>query len=214
MNVNAEVFDIDLYDNSASVVSQLHARGKKAICYISAGTWQRWRPDASKFPTTVRGSKVSGWAGEQWLDIRQWNVLGPIMEARLDLCKAKGFDGVEPDNVDGYDNRSGFPLTYQDQITYNMKIAAAAHARGLSVGLKNDIAQVRQLAPYFDWALNEQCYQYKECGDLNIFIAMGKPVFHVEYEVAPAKFCPYANSLNFNSLYKREDLDAYRIACR
>ena len=104
MNVNAEVFDIDLYDNSASVVSQLHARGKKAICYISAGTWQRWRPDASKFPTTVKVSKVSGWAGEQWLDIRQWNVLGPIMEARLDLCKAKGFDGVEPDNVDGYDN--------------------------------------------------------------------------------------------------------------
>jgi len=101
MNVNAEVFDIDLYYNSASLVSQLHAKGKKAICYISAGTWERWRPDASKFPTTVRGSKVSGWAGEQWLDIRQWNVLGPIMEARLDLCKAKGFDGVEPDNVDG-----------------------------------------------------------------------------------------------------------------
>jgi hypothetical protein len=35
-------------------------------------------------------------------------------------CAAKGFDGVDPDNVDGWDgNDTGFPLTAADQITYN-----------------------------------------------------------------------------------------------
>jgi hypothetical protein len=214
MNVNAEMFDIDLFDNSASVVSALHAKGRKAVCYISAGSWERWRPDSGLFPEAVKGSKLSGYANEKWLDARRWDMLGPIMGKRLDLCKSKGFDGVELDNVDAYANKSGFPLTFQDQITYNTQLAAAAHARGLSVGLKNDLAQVSRLVPYFDWALNEQCYQYKECGDLNLFIASGKPVFHVEYEVAPDKFCPYVNGLNFNSLYKHDDLDAYRVACR
>lgn len=214
LNVQAEMFDIDLFDNSASVVTALHAKGRKAVCYVSAGSWERWRPDANNFPETVKGSKLSGYANEKWLDVRRWDILGPIMSKRLDLCKSKGFDGVEFDNVDAYDNKSGFPLTYQDQITYNMNLAAAAHARGLSAGLKNDLGQVRQLVQYFDWALNEQCYQYKECGDLNLFTAYGKPVFHVEYEVSPDRFCPYVNGLNFNSLYKRDDLDAYRVACR
>lgn len=41
------------------------------------------------------------------------------MQARLDLAVQKGCDGVEPDNVDGYQNNSGFPLTAQDQLAYN-----------------------------------------------------------------------------------------------
>lgn len=213
-NVDAEMFDIDLFNNSAGVVSQLHAKGKKVVCYISAGTWERGRPDSSQYPDIVKGKRLADWPGEKWLDIRRWDILGPIIGARLDLCKSKGFDGVELDNVDAYDNKSGFPLTYQDQITFNTRLADAAHARSLSVGLKNDVGQIRQLVSYFDWALNEECYVYKECGDLNLFIVSGKPVFHVEYDVAPAKFCPYVNGLNFNSLHKRDDLDAYRVPCR
>ena len=45
------------------------------------------------------------------MDIRQIDILGPIMQARLDLCKQKGFDAVEPDNVDAYQNKPGFPMT-------------------------------------------------------------------------------------------------------
>jgi hypothetical protein len=212
--VNAQMYDIDMFDNDASVVASLHAQGRKVICYISAGTFENWRPDAASFPAVVKGSAVSGWPGENWLDIRRLDILGPIMQARLDLCQTKGFDGVEPDNIDGYTNGTGFPLTAQDQINYNSFLANEAHARGLSVGLKNDVGQVQALLPYFDWALNEQCFQYSECSTLAPFIAAGKAVFEVEYSLSASQFCPQANALNFNAMQKNLNLDAFRIPCR
>ena len=138
----------------------------------------------------------------------------PILEARLDLCKEKGFDAVEPDNVDAYANKSGFPLTAKDQIQFNRWIADAAHARGLSVGLKNDLDQVRELEPYFDWALSEECFQYQECHLLSPFLNAGKAVLEVEYKLDPAKFCAQANSMNINAMRKNLDLDASRTPCR
>jgi hypothetical protein len=207
------MYDIDLFDTPASVVASLHAKGRKVVCYMSAGTYENWRPDASAFPAAALGSNVSGWAGEKWLDIRRLDVLGPIMEARMDLCKQKGFDALEPDNIDGYTNRSGFPLTAQDQLTYNIWLANAAHARGLSIGLKNDLDQVQALVAHFDWALNEQCFEYNECNLLTPFVNAGKAVFVVEYNLGTAKFCDKAVALGFNALKKNLDLDASRTAC-
>src|SRR6266480_2335892 len=212
--VNAQMYDIDMFDNDVSVVASLHAQGRKVICYISAGTFENWRPDAASFPAVVKGNAVSGWPGENWLDIRRLDILGPIMTARLDLCQTKGFDGVEPDNIDGYTNGTGFPLTAQDQINYNTFLANQAHARGLSVALKNDLDQVQALLPYFDWALNEQCFQYNECNTLVPFITAGKAVFEVEYSLSTSQFCPKANALNFNAMQKDLNLDAFRIPCR
>lgn len=211
--VNVEMFDIDLFENDKSVVDSLHAKGKKVICYMSAGSWEDWRPDANSFPASVKGSS-NGWPGEKWLDIRQIAVLQPIMEARFDLCKQKGFDGVEPDNIDGYTNKTGFPLTGADQLAYNKMLAKIAHDRGLSIGLKNDLDQVKELVSHFDWALNEQCFQYNECDSLSEFVKAGKAVFVVEYSLATSKFCAEANALNFNALKKNLDLDAPRTACR
>lgn len=211
-NVDVAMYDIDLFDNSASVVSSLHAKGRRVICYISAGTYENWRPDASTFPARVLGNG-NGWAGEKWLDIRQLDVLGPIMEARMDLCRQKGFDGIEPDNVDGYTNKTGFPLTAQDQLTYNRWLADQAHARGLSVGLKNDLDQASQLVGSFDWALDEQCFEYQECDLLAPFTKAGKAVLEVEYNLATSNFCPEAVDLKFNSMKKDLDLTATREAC-
>jgi hypothetical protein len=87
-------------------------------------------------------------------------ALGDVTKARMDLCKSKGFNGVEFDNVDGHSNNTGFPLTPSEQLSYNIFLANAAHTRGLSVALKNDLDQVTTLLPYFDWALDEQCFQY------------------------------------------------------
>jgi hypothetical protein len=114
--IDATLYDIDLFDNPASVVASLHARGRRVVCYMSAGTFEDWRPDAGQFPSSVLGARVEGWAGERWVDIRQLDILRPLMEARMDLCRRKGFDAIEPDNVDGYANRSGFPLTAEDQL--------------------------------------------------------------------------------------------------
>jgi hypothetical protein len=211
--VKAQMYDIDMFDNDASVVGSLHNKGRKVVCYIDVGTWERWRPDAKKFPKSVLG-KPNGWPGERWLDIRRIDILGPIMKARMDLRQAKGFDGMEPDNVDGYANDTGFPLTYEDQIRYNSFVAKAAHTRGISVALKNDLDQITDLLPSFDWALDEQCFQYSECGKLLPFIKAGKAVFEVEYFMRPSKFCPEANSLDFNSMKKHLALGVYRVPCR
>ncbi len=212
-SIHVQVYDIDGFDRDAAIVAALHAQGTRVICYIDAGTWENFRPDAGQFPAAVKG-KSNGWPGEQWLDIRQLAILEPLMTARIDMCKAKGFDAIEPDNIDGYANSTGFPLTAQDQIAYNTFLANAAHQRGLSIGLKNDLDQVPQMLPLYDWALNEQCFQYKECNTLLPFIQAGKAVFNVEYNLDTSQFCPQANAMNFNSLKKHLQLDAYRVACR
>ena len=213
--LDVRMYDVDEVDTSKVLVHAMHRRGIKAVCYISAGSWENWRPDAARFPKVVRGRPLSGWPGERWLDVRRLDVLGPLMEARLDVCAAKGFDGVEFDNVDGYTNHTGFPLTGADQLRYDAFLANQAHRRRLSAFLKNDLGQVRQLLPYFDAALNEQCFQYTECFKLTPFVDAGKPVFGVEYaSSAPAGFCARANTRNFNFLEKHLDLGAWRLACR
>jgi hypothetical protein len=143
-----------------------------------------------------------------------WRLLGPILEARLDRCASKGFDAVEFDNLDGYQNDTGFQLTGDDQLTFNTWLANQAHTQGLSAALKNDLDQVTQLLPYFDWALDEQCFQYQECRKLAPFTSAGKAVMEVEYRLRTTQFCPQANQRNFNSLKKHLRLDAYRVPCR
>lgn len=212
------MYDIDGFDASASDVTALHSAGIKAVCYLSAGTYENWRSDASQFPAAVLGSDVDGWAGEKWLDVRNiqqsGSALHSIMDARLDMCKQKGFDAVELDNVDGYNNSSGFSLTAADQLYYDATLANDSHSRGLSVLQKNDNEQIPDLLPYFDGALNEQCNQYKECttaqnGDygLNQYVAAGKPVFQAEYSLATSKFCSADNTNNFNGVRFALDLD-------
>jgi len=211
--VAAQMFDVDLFDTATTIVASLHALGRKVVCYVSAGSYEDWRPDAAQFPAAVKGKALSGWPGEQWLDVRQWDALRPLIEARMDLCRSKGFDGIELDNVDGYQNDTGFPLTASDQLTFNRTLAASAHARGLSVGLKNDLDQVADLVGNFDWALNEECFTYDECDQLHPFVAAGKAVFNVEYTLATNQFCPQAHTLGFNSMLKHLNLDAYRVPC-
>ena len=211
-SVPARVYDVDGLDASAALVAKLHRGGRRAICYLNAGAYESWRADRRAFPASLLGRPL-GWPGERWLDIRWLDQLAPIMQARLELCRARGFDAVEPDNVDGYANRSGFPLTYADQLRYNRWLAAAAHRLGLSIGLKNDLEQVDDLLAYFDFAVVEQCFEYRECGRLLPFVWAGKAVFAVEYSLSTAVFCPEARRLRFNAVQKRLTLGAYRRAC-
>jgi len=210
---DVQMFDIDLFDVDASVVATLHQKGAKVICYISAGSFEDWRSDAASFPASVLGN-THGSPGERWLDIRATDVLGPIMKARLDLCHSKGFDGLDADNVDGYTNATGFPLTAADQLAYNRFLATEAHARGLSIGLGNDVSQAADLLGDFDWILDEQCFEYNECNRLQPFVDAGKAVFHIEFNLETSAFCPQANTLNFNSMKKNVNLDAARWPCR
>jgi hypothetical protein len=212
-SVDAQMFDIDLFDTPDSIFRELRAKGRTVICYFSAGSYENWRPDAAKYGADLLGNS-NGWPGERWVDIRRLDLLGPILSARLDLAKEKGCDGVDPDNVDGYSNVTGFPLSAGDQLEFNRWLAREAHARGLSVGLKNDLEQVADLSDVFDWALNEQCVEYGECDLLLPFVRADKAVFGIEYEGDTTSFCPEVNALNFDWLKKDLSLGSARAACR
>ncbi|AZP17228.1 endo alpha-1,4 polygalactosaminidase [Streptomyces aquilus] len=211
-SVDVPVYDIDGFDQPKATVAALHREDRKVICYLSTGAWEDWRPDAKKFPKSVIG-RGNGWEGERWLDIRQTDVLEPLMAARMDMCEDKGFDAVEPDNMDGYKNRTGFDLDASDQLRYNRLIAKLAHDRGMAVGLKNDLDQIPRLVDDFDFAVNEQCAQYDECAANTPFIKADKAVFHVEYELPTSAFCPESRRLKLSSMAKKYELGVWRRAC-
>jgi hypothetical protein len=187
-DVPVEIYDVDGFENSAAEVSLLHAKGWHVVCYIDVGTAEDFRPDFDEFPKSVLG-KSNGWPGEHWLDIRQLSILEPIMTARFQMCREKGFDAVEPDNMEGYANKTGFPLTAQEQLTYNEWVANEVHSLGMAVLQKNDGEQTVEQEPYFDGALTEECNQFHECADFDPYLLAGKPVLNAEYKLPTKKFC-------------------------
>lgn len=213
ISVACGTFDIDIYDVSAATVRSLHDRGRCVIGYFSAGTYENWRPDAGAFPSSVLGNNLEDWPGERYLDVRRLDVLRPIMAARMDLAKSKGFDGVEPDNVDGWQGGSGFPLTSAHGLAYLRMLKDLAHERGLLIGLKNDLEHVTALVDEFDFAVNEQAFQYNEYQVLREFIRQGKPVLNVEYDLGTGAFCSTAVAEKFYSIKKSLSLGAPRTAC-
>ncbi len=210
---DAEVFDIDLEDTSKEQIEVLHKMGKKVICYFSAGSYESWRKDAGLFPKSVFGKKLDDWEGERWLDVSRFGKFAGVMLARLDAAKEKGCDGVEPDNVDGFLNDTGFEISYKDQLRYNRWLSKEARKRGLAVGLKNDLEQVKDLVDYFDFVINEQCFEYDECDKLLPFKEADKAVFGVEYNVDKKDFCPQANALKFSWLKANYELDGKFDPC-
>ncbi|TVY82951.1 hypothetical protein LSUE1_G007915 [Lachnellula suecica] len=216
----ASIFDIDLFDNEAATISALHANNQRVICYFSAGTYEDWRPDATSFQATDKGAAMDGWAGEWWLDTNSDNVRS-IMTARIELARVKGCDGVDPDNVDAYNNANGVTggLTEANAVDYMTFLADAAHSRGLSIGLKNAAELVEQTLDIMEWQVNEQCVQFEECNLFQPFVDAGKPVFHIEYpddapDVATDVKSQDCGVSGFSSVMKKLALDAWVDPCQ
>lgn len=215
------MIEVDGFDTRAATVAALHRSSAGVVCYIDAGTWENWRPDAKQFPRSLLGKPDGGWAGERWLDIARFHgALGRIMQARARMCKQKGFSAIDFDNVDGYTNQTGFGLTAAEQLRYDVFLANSAHRLDLAVALKNDLQQIPSLLKYFDFAVDEQCFQYRECltsqnggYGLNEFTAAHKAVFDIEYKLKLSQFCPASNKDHFNGLRKRLALGPWRQSC-
>ena len=225
---NITIYDIDMFDNETSgAVEILHSKGYKVICYLDVGSWEDWRDDAADFPKSILGSKYSGFPDERWLDIRDVNPeksqtgtkLADILIKRFNRAASMGCDAIEPDNMDGYDTTAhestGFPLTYEDQIYFNLWVAEQVHYLHMGVGLKNNINQAHDERIYtsFDFVVSEQCFQYNECGYFSDFLKLNKPVFEAEYKLALSKFCPQAKNLRISAIKKRTSLNSTREDC-
>jgi Glycoside-hydrolase family GH114 len=236
--VHPTVFDIDFQTDGActggtitqengAAVNAIHAAGGRAICYIDAGGAESFRPDFPAYQTfnancggCLFGRPIGGFRNEFWLNInndqgQRTFILGQIGN-RLDRCVANGFDGVEMDVVDAWSNRTGLTISGDTQLLFNTALANLAHSKGLTVALKNDVEQIPDLAPYFDYAINEQCEQYSECGNYTTYFASaGKAVFQVEYKLKTSRFCPPANAADRNAILKTFDLfDTPWTPCR
>jgi hypothetical protein len=223
-----------------AAVQALHVRGARVIGYIDAGTAETWRPDFPEMQAfdqscdgCLFGNPLSNFPDEYWLNINNDTkgidpntgnsettrrfVLDEML-ARLKEAKLIGVDAIEFDDVDAYQSDSGLSISAAAQMQYNATLANLAHRVGFSVGLKNDLSQASELQPYFDFAINEQCWQYSECGALKPWPSQyDKAVFNVEYGLQPSSFCPKADSprFDFNSIRKSDDLfDLPYVPCR
>jgi Glycoside-hydrolase family GH114 len=229
--VRPQVFDIDfetdgfctggtITGENAAAVAAIHANGAHAICYVDAGTAESFRPDYADYVNfnnktggALFGKPVGGFRNEFWLNINnsqgQRDFVLAEVGKRVDRCVADGFDAVEFDNVDAYQNKTGLSISSDTQLIFDSELANLAHSKGLTVGLKNDLGQLSDLKPYFDFAINEQCFQYRECNfpapGLPNWTASGKAVFNVEYK-ATAVNCSLAASYQISSIYKTVDL--------
>ena len=218
-NDKYHIWDYDMAEAPESTIKAFQDKGHKVICYFSAGSWEKWRSDADQFPKKALGKVLDGWPNEKWLDTRNSRVRD-IMKKRIEEAARKGCDGVDPDNIDGYENDTGFKLTKDDGVDYVKFLAKTAHDQGMSYGLKNGGGIVDRVIDVSQWCVNEQCVQYNECDLYQPFIEQGKPVFHIEYtpkDPAPPKFlkkaCTNKHAEGFSTLVKHLNLSAWTTTC-
>ena len=226
--------------NSAAVKA-IHAHGGKVIGYIDAGSAEHWRPDFPQYVGFNRschgglfGKFVDGYHDENWLNINAATLgINPTtgrketprqfilnaLSARLARARQLRVDAIEFDNVDAYQNDTGLAISARTQLLFDTALANLAHRKGFRVALKNDVGQLADLKPYFDLAINEQCFEYTECNDPPPgylgWVASGRAVFNVEYTLRASRFCPQANAWHVNSIVKDTNLyDTPWTPCR
>jgi hypothetical protein len=211
-SVDADAFILDLFDTSDELVDELHRKGKVVICEFSAGAWERDRPDAEQFPPEVLGGEIAG-PDVRWLDVARFELLVPVILPRMDQAVNKMCDAVLPIDVDGVEADTGFDITEEEQLRWNRLLAQEAGFRNLSVGLRNSVRLLEDLAPAFDFAVNEECVQLDECDLYESFTGNDKATFVVEYTGDMAKMCDVVRPFRLTLIKKPEDLSAPRETC-
>jgi Glycoside-hydrolase family GH114 len=168
--------------------------GRYNICYINAFQTQAemdpwWKRHHSHLLLrNAKGQLVEdpGWPGEILLDTataKDRRALATVESRWLAGCRSKGFQAVEPDNLDS-NTRSHHLLTQADDFTFAGLLIKRAHADGLAIAQKNSAEQSaagHRLG--FNFAIAEECQVYNECGDYTR--AYGDEVIEIEYTDNP-----------------------------
>jgi hypothetical protein len=200
---------LDLFTTKPEDIGKLRARGVATFCYIAAGFWESWRPDAQSFPATALGSSVSGWPSQRWVDLGS-PALAPILEARLDLCRERGFDGALLAGLDQPVQGSGFAATAEQRLALQHRLAAAAHARSLVAGAFGDFSAPTRLVDTFDFFVADGCLANGGCAEaLEPWRTAGKPAYLVAYTNRAGKMdrlCGEAAALGLQLIFKTQSL--------
>jgi Glycoside-hydrolase family GH114 len=238
--VAPRVFDIDPWQDgkcyrsanygvlNVAAVRALHARRKRVVAYVDAGTAENWRPDYGEYGAFDRschgclfGKALSRYRDEYYLNInadalgvnphthrRQTQRAFILSELARRVAKAVRlrFDAVEFDNVDAWENPTGVRISPATQLVFNAEIANLAHRMGIRVALKNDPGQLAALERYYDFAISEQCFEYRQCEVYRPWVRRRRAVLDVEYSVRPSRFCRRADRLGLSAFRTTDDL--------
>jgi hypothetical protein len=210
------VMDLDPGNHTKADIVALNARGITTICYVSVGTIEDWREDVPAFPASVIGRTYGDWPDEQFLDIRQRDILVPLMQARFQRCKDMGFVAIEPDNQDVHSNDSGLPISEADTVAYLNALADMAHGLGLQIGQKNVPELTSSLIAKMDFIVTEGCHIDGWCDDVLAYALAGKPIYAAEYTDTRVNFaaaCAYGKANDVSFILKDRDLTAALETC-
>lgn len=248
----ADVWALDGQLVSRETVQRLKAQGKYLVCYINVGSWdpgkvdvQNWmKLDNNKKPIPGVGiypyyrNKVGNRAGNQPIWGKRygaaafneefwWNIFHPavkdIIDRRIDNCASKGFDALEPDNIDGHVyeddagrrvDPSGFGWSEEQIVEFNRQLANRVHARGMKIFQKNAADLVPSLVNVYDGAIAEGCLANDECAEFQSYIQQSKPVYAIEYtdEMGEGEFAQKAcqsDSLPYSYVLKDRLVEPY-----
>lgn len=216
-----QVLDFDPDNVTRAQVMALNNAGVYTICYVSVGTLENWRHDVNMFYDQnifyrpVVGKQYDEWPDEFFLDIRNPG-LKHVMAKRFMDCALKGFKAIEPDNLDVYENESGFEISREDTLRYIGELVKAAHSVGLEIGQKNVPELTGDLVGMMDFVITESCYQDGWCDQVSAYLDAGKPVFDAEYndrEIDFNKACEVAENMGISMILKDRDLTSFRQVC-
>ncbi|KNC77701.1 hypothetical protein SARC_09843 [Sphaeroforma arctica JP610] len=213
------LYDID-FDTPDSTIASLHAAGRRVMCYFSAGSTEKWRIDQELFPAFIQGGPLLFGTGdvfddEAWLDLRRFDIIGPIMMNRLDAAKAKGCDAVEFDNPDIVIHEHGLAgnIDLTLQLQFDKWCVRQAHARGMSVALKNSNEFAFLLSDTYDMVVNEEAFINGNIDNYWPFLHRDKPVLNTEYFTSRCFYCATSRAMGVSTIKKRPDLDSCLVDC-
>jgi hypothetical protein len=168
------------------------------------------------FPASVIGNTYDNWPDERFLDVRQLDILLPLMQARFTRCRDLGFTAVEPDNMDLHINDTGFAIGAGHVSAYVRSLVGIAHGIELQIGQKNAGDLTDRLLPVMDFVITENCMTDGWCDDIAGYAHAGKPIFAAEYDVetgAMAQMCADARAQGISMIFKDVDLHAGGASC-
>jgi hypothetical protein len=175
-----DIYDIDGFLTTPAEVRAIHTSWQAAtlphprtFCYIDLA-WEVYRPDATPgggaFPARTLGNVYFGFPQERWIDVRALHALEPMLESRIRMCAAKGFDAVEFDDIDSFDppSTTGFHLTPGDWQNFLAYADNAVHRHGMTVLWKNSPLLSWWGRGYADGAVVEECYVFSQCSSAQL----------------------------------------------
>jgi hypothetical protein len=223
------VYDIDAVENPASTVAALHADGDHVVCYIEVGTAGNYYTTAQEGIATtyfqqlqsagdLSTNELQGYP-EYYVNINQSSAVGIIESMIKQQCADKGFDAVETDLDETYNDNEGttpWTITEGNEQTFLTTLADYMHSIGLGWIEKNlddtgdSFASIME--PLADGGITEQCNEYGTCGALSSYLGK-KAIFNAEYNLPTSSFCTYDDTNGLNGALFDVSLDGPRSPC-